>query len=120
MKRSSTALLAKVRTVPLAQQTVSVVTVAELLYGVKLSSDTGRLREAYEAFIRHLTVLDWTTAAAEEYANIRADLKLRGEMIGANDLLIAAHALSLKATLVTNNVREFRRIKRLKIENWSR
>lgn len=48
-----------------------------------------------------------------------ANLKLRGEMIGANDLLIAAHARSLKAVLVTNNVREFCPVKGLKVENWS-
>jgi tRNA(fMet)-specific endonuclease VapC len=119
MKRSSIALLAKVRKVPLAQQAVSVITAAELLYGVRLSSDPLRVRAAFDAFISHVATLEWTLDAAEAYADIRADLKVRGEMIGANDLLIAAHARSLKATLVTNNTREFRRVKHLKVENWA-
>ena len=73
--------------------------------------------------VRHqngLAVLDWTQEAAEHYADIRANLKRRGEMIGANDLLIAAHARSAKAVLVTNNVREFGRVKGLKAENWAK
>jgi tRNA(fMet)-specific endonuclease VapC len=53
------------------------------------------------------------------YAQIRADLKKRGVMIGANDLLIAAHARSLGLTLITNNTREFRRVRNLSIENWA-
>jgi len=119
MKRSHPALLERIRAVPLSDQSVSAVTLAELLYGAKLSARPKQAREAFVAFIRHLEVLDWTADAAEHYAGIRADLKLRGEMIGANDLMIAAHARSLDATLVTNNVREFGRVRKLKIENWS-
>lgn len=119
MKRSHPVLLDRIRSAPIADQAVSVVTVAELLYGVKLSARPKQVRAAFDAFIRHLEVIDWSAQAAEHYADIRANLKLRGEMIGANDLLIAAHARSLKAVLVTNNVREFRRVKALKVENWS-
>ena len=119
MKRSYPQLLTKIQTIPLAQQAVSVITMAELLYGAKLSSKPALAIKAYEAFIRHLAVLDWTQEAAEHYADIRADLKRRGEMIGANDLLIAAHARSIKSILVTNNVREFGRVKGLKVENWA-
>jgi tRNA(fMet)-specific endonuclease VapC len=57
--------------------------------------------------------------AALDYATIRADLKVRGTMIGGNDLLIAAHARCLGLTLVTNNTREFSRVHSLKIENWT-
>jgi len=53
-----------------------------------------------------------------QYGRLRTDLERRGQIIGANDMLIAAHALALDATLVTDNVREFERISRLKIENW--
>jgi tRNA(fMet)-specific endonuclease VapC len=119
MKRSHPALLDRIRATPIADQGVSVVTVAELLYGVKLSVWPKRTRAAFDAFIRHVEVIEWSALAAEHYADIRANLKLRGEMIGANDLLIAAHARSLKSVLVTNNVREFRRVKGLKVENWS-
>ena len=67
---------------------------------------------------RHLAVIDWTRDAAEHYADIRVDLKKKGQLIGANDLMIAAHARSLSAILVTNNVKDFRRVKGLKHENW--
>ncbi len=93
---------------------------AELLYGAKLSSKPTLAIEAFDAFIKHLAVLDWTQEAAEHYADIRADLKRRGEMIGANDLLIAAHARSAQSILVKNNVREFGRVKGLKVENWAK
>jgi tRNA(fMet)-specific endonuclease VapC len=119
MKRSHPALLERICSVPIRDQAVSVVTVAELLYGVKLSARPKQARAAFDAFIRHLEVIEWSADAAEHYADIRANLKLRGEMIGANDLLIAAHARNLKAIMVTNNVREFRRVKGLKVENWS-
>jgi len=119
MKRSHPALLERIRSVPITDQAVSVVSVAELLYGVKLSVRPKQVRAAFDAFIRHLEIIEWSAEAAEHYADIRANLKLRGEMIGANDLLIAAHARSLKVVLVTNNVREFRRVKGLKVENWS-
>ncbi len=119
MKRSHPALLERIRSLPIADQALSVVTAAELLYGVKLSTKQKQAREAFNAFVRHLEVMEWPAEAAEHYADIRADLKRRGEMIGANDLLIAAHARSLKAILVTNNVREFGRVKGLKVENWT-
>jgi tRNA(fMet)-specific endonuclease VapC len=57
--------------------------------------------------------------AAEAYGRIRADLAIRGEMIGNNDLWIAAHALAAELTLVTNNEREFRRVRGLKVQNWA-
>ena len=119
MKRSHPVLLERIRTVPLSDQAVSVVTMAALLYGAKLSTKPKQARDAFNAFIRHLEVIEWSAEAAEHYADIRANLKLRGEMIGANDLFIAAHARSLKTVLVTNNVREFCRVKGLKVENWS-
>jgi len=119
MKRSHPALLEKIQQIPLANQAVSVVTMAELLYGAKLSTKPKLATTSFHAFIQHLTVLDWTQEAAEHYADIRADLKRRGEMIGSDDLLIAAHARSIKAVVVTNNVREFGRVKNLKVENWS-
>ncbi|MCL4184548.1 MAG: type II toxin-antitoxin system VapC family toxin [Burkholderiaceae bacterium] len=120
MKRSNAALLERLCAVPIAEQAISVISVAELKYGVRLSSRPDQAAAAFDAFVRHLAVLDWEGDAADHYADIRADLRRRGEMIGANDLLIAAHARALDATLVTNNVREFRRVRRLKLENWVR
>ena len=67
---------------------------------------------------RKIRILPFDDAAAEAYGSIRTDLERRGELIGANDLLIAAHALSLGATLVSNNLGEFRRVAGLLVENW--
>ncbi len=69
--------------------------------------------------MRHVEVLDFPDEAAVHYAQMRAALTARGTMIGANDLLIAAHARSLALTLVTNNTGEFGRVKDLNIENWT-
>ena len=118
--RSHTALLARLRAHPLAEQAVSVVTAAELLFGTKLATARAKATDDYQRFIRHLAVLEWGADAAEHYADIRADLQRKGTPIGANDLLIAAHARSLGVTLVTNNVREFARVKGLKVDNWFR
>ena len=71
-----------------------------------------------EIFLRHIQVLDLPQQAAATCAQIRAELKRDGKLIGANDLFIAAHARFLGLTLVTNNTREFARVPGLKIENW--
>jgi tRNA(fMet)-specific endonuclease VapC len=116
--RSSPTLLKRIQEVPLLQQAVSMITLAELLYGVQVSSRKKDNRAALDAFVRHLTVIDWSRDAAEHYAEIRADLKRKGQLIGSNDLLIGAHARSLGAVVVTNNVKDFGRVKGLEVENW--
>lgn len=118
LRRSSDALLERIQAVPVQQQVMSAVTYAELLYGVQVSSRKKANQAAVEALARHLAVLQWPQEAAKFYAEIRADLKKKGSMIGANDLLIAAHARSLGAIVVTNNTKEFVRVKGLRIENW--
>lgn len=118
LRRSSQVLLDRIQTVPLEQQIMSMVTLAELLYGVQISSRKKENRAAVDALTRHLTVVDWSRDAAEHYADIRAVLKNKGQLIGSNDLMIAAHARSLGAIVVTNNVKDFRRVKGLKHENW--
>ena len=118
LRRSSQALLDHIQAVPLDQQAISVVTLAELLYGVQVSSRKKTNRIAVDAFVRHLTVMDWSVHAAAHYADIRANLKKRGQLIGANDLMIAAHARSAGAIVVTNNVKDFGRVRGLEVENW--
>ena len=118
LRRSSQALLNRIQAVPLERQVMSMVTLAELLYGVQLSSRKKDNKAAVDALTRHLAVIDWTRVAAEHYADIRADLKKKGLLIGSNELMIAAHARSLGAILVTNNVKDFRRVRGLKHENW--
>lgn len=118
MRRAFPALLERLRSTPLEHVAVSAVSVAELLCEVERSSRARQARAAFDAFIRHPAVLDWPADAAAHYARVRASLKSRGEMIGANDLLIAAHALCLDSVLVTNNERDFRRVTGLQVQNW--
>jgi len=100
------------------QLCISVVSEAELLYGVKAKGSPRKLASMVADFLRRLTVLDWSRAAAQHYAGIRAKLEASGTPIGNMDLMIAAHARSAGAVLVTNNEKEFRRVKGLSIENW--
>lgn len=97
---------------------ISSITLAELFFGVENS----KRREANLAevldFVNNLSVLPFDAAAAMEYGPARAALQQTGQLIGPNDLFIAAHALGVKATLVTNNVKEFSRVQGLWIENW--
>ena len=99
---------------------VSVITEAALLYGVRMAGGNSELQRDVDDFLRRLNVLVWDSAAAAEYADIRSDLQGRGAAIGGMDLMIAAHARSLGATLVTNNERHFRRVNHLRVENWAR
>ncbi len=118
LRRSSEVLLQRIQAVPVALQVMSVVTYAELLYGVQVSSKKKANQAAVDALAVHLAILDWPANAAQHYAEIRAELKKKGALIGANDLLIAAHARSLGAIVVTNNTKDFARVKGLRVENW--
>ncbi len=119
MKRSNDAVLKRLRKVPLNDVCISVITKSELLYGVELSPRRQQDETALKAFLGYVEVLDFPDRASAHYATIRADLKKQGRMIGANDLFIAAHARCLDLTLVTNNTREFQRVRNLAIENWA-
>jgi tRNA(fMet)-specific endonuclease VapC len=98
---------------------MSVVTKAELLYGVELSPRRAQDAAALSAFLPYVEVVDLGEDVAPHYAEIRAKLKRRGAMIGANDLFIAAHARALGLTLVTNDTAEFERVSGLALENWT-
>ncbi len=119
MKRSHDALLQRLQKVPVSDVCVSVVTKSELLYGVEVSPRRQQDAAALNAFLNYVEVLDFPDNASLHYAQIRAQLKKSGKMIGANDLFIAAHARSLGLTLVTHNTQEFRRVQRLAIEDWT-
>ncbi len=119
MKRSSDAVVQRLRKTPVNDVCISVITKSELLYGVEVSPRRQQDEVALNAFLQYVEVLDFPDEAAPHYAEIRARLKAGGTMIGANDLFIAAHARSLALTLVTNNTREFRRVPKLLIENWT-
>jgi tRNA(fMet)-specific endonuclease VapC len=109
----------RMNAVSLDEQGISVVTYAELLYGVRRSSSKRINRRVVDAFVRHLSVLDWSREAAECYAEARTALERKAKPIGGMDLLIAAHALSLNAVVVTNNARHFGEVLGLAIENWT-
>jgi len=119
MKRANEAVLKRLQKVPVADVCISVITKSELLYGVEVSPRRTKDAAALAAFLPHVAVLDFPDEAATHYARIRADLKKRGTMIGANDLFIAAHARSLGLILVTNNTSELGLVQGLKLENWT-
>ena len=98
---------------------ISTVVAAELRFGVAKSSAQKKNRQLLAEFLSPLEVLPFDEDAAESYGEVRAALEKSGKPIGPLDTLIAGHALSLGATLVTNNVREFQRVKGLKLESWA-
>ena len=119
MKRSHPLVLQRLQAVPVTDVCMSVVTKAELLYGVAVSPRRNQDAAALSAFLPYVETFDFTDDAAIHYAEIRADLKKRGALIGANDLFIAARARALDLTLVTNNTAEFDRVNGLALENWT-
>ena len=99
---------------------VSSVTAAELSYGAEKSAAVEQNREALSRFLLPLEVLAFGDEAAAAYGRVRAALEKAGTPIGPLDTLIAAHAVGLGVTLVTNNVREFSRVPGLELEDWTR
>ncbi|MFQ6005638.1 MAG: PIN domain-containing protein [Woeseia sp.] len=99
---------------------VSSISYAELVYGVVHSRRVKHNACELAAFVEDLDILPFGQEGAGHYGDIRHALTKKGGLIGANDLLIAAHARSIDATLVTNNEREFRRVPKLHVENWLR
>jgi tRNA(fMet)-specific endonuclease VapC len=96
---------------------ISSITASELAFGVA-KSGSAKNRIALEKFLLPLQIADYDAEAAMIYGEIRATLEAQGKPIGPLDMLIAAHAMSLRAVLVTNNEREFKRVSQLKVENW--
>jgi tRNA(fMet)-specific endonuclease VapC len=119
MKRSYPAVLQRLQALPVADVCMSIISKAELLYGVEVSPRRAQDAAALAALLPYVEALDFADGAALHYAEIRADLRKRGALIGANDLLIAAHARALGLVLVTNNTAEFERVKGLTLENWT-
>jgi len=96
---------------------LSSIVVSELLYGAK-KRGSAKLIKVVSLFIEQFVIYDYDKASAQEYAQIRTTLEKKGQIIGVHDMLISAHALSLGATVVTNNTKEFERVDGLSIENW--
>ena len=105
--------------VAMAEVGISVITEAELLFGLARRPDATKLKTVVEEFLLRVEVLPWDSRAAQQYSRIRATLEGGGEPMGNLDLMIAAQALASGLVLVSSDA-VFRRVKGLKIEDWSR
>jgi tRNA(fMet)-specific endonuclease VapC len=119
-QKKSEQLLRRFGTLLPGEAAVSVITFGELLFGAIKRGKLVAERDKWLELVHLLPVLPMPIEASEKYGMIRADLEAKGTAIGNNDLWIAAHALAANLVLVTNNEKEFRRVRGLKIQNWAR
>lgn len=119
MKRKPEQVLRRLKEELYSGICISSITLAELEYGMKHSSNPVKNEQALLRFLAPFSILSFGPGAASEYGAIRAYLQSRGTPIGPLDMLIAGHAKSEGAVLVTNNVREFERVPGLRVENWA-
>jgi tRNA(fMet)-specific endonuclease VapC len=110
-------VLEKFRKYKAGEVGISSIAASELAFGVAKSGSL-KNRKALELFLAPLKVLPYDSQCLWFYADLRASLEKQGLTLGAMDTLIAAHALSIDGTLVTNNLKEFERVPKLKLENW--
>lgn len=118
IKKKPPEVFDRFRSIKLKQLYIPTITLFELYYGIEKNNSRRRNLSALENFIRPLTVVDFSFDAAKKAAYIRSQLQKQGTPIGVYDVQIAAVALSLNMTLLTNNTREFERVEGLKLENW--
>jgi tRNA(fMet)-specific endonuclease VapC len=109
----------KAATLAVGDVGLSSITFHELAFGIANSQKAAANRLRLEAFVARVPVQPFDEAAADKAAEVRLELKRKGTPVGCYDLLIAAHALQLGLILVTNKLREFKRISKLKLENWT-
>ena len=119
IRGSSAALQGRLRRIKAASVALSVVTEMEIRFG--LARNPGlRIAPLVEQFLDAMTILPLDSDVARAYARIRSELETEGRPIGPLDTMIAAHAISVGATLVTNDVREFRRVRGLRVADWTK
>lgn len=118
MKQEPIVVAKKFKSFHIGDIVVSSIALSELAFGAYNSQQLEKNLSALKKFMQPIEILSYDENAAYHYGEIRADLKKNGTPVGHADLLIAAHAISINATLITNNVKEFSRIKNLKCENW--
>jgi tRNA(fMet)-specific endonuclease VapC len=118
-RKKTEEVLRRFRALRPGEAVLSVITFGELVYGAEKSAQRGAALELLRELAQVLLVQGLPETAAESYGAIRAELERQGEMIGNNDLWIAAHAKAAGLTLVTNNEREFRRVRGLRVQNWT-
>ena len=119
VKKKFTTLLETLAAHSAEDVVISSVVKAEIEYGICKSSCPEKNRLAFEKFLKNISVFSFDELAAKEYGEIRAQLEKLGKPIGGNDLFIAAHCRALNYVLVTHNLKEFSRVKNLKIEDWT-
>ena len=119
IKRKNPELARRIIDIPIEDIFVSSITVSELEYGVAKSTQIEKNHQSLLKFLSTVTVVDYDVLASKEYGLIRSDLEKRGEPIGQLDMLIAAHAKSRNAIIITNNEREFIKVTGLSVENWT-
>lgn len=118
MRKKSADLLRKFNRYTIGDIALSAIRVAELAYGVEKSAQPQKNRQALEQFLIPLAIVDFDDRAVTMYGQIRATLEKGGMPLEPLDLLIAAHAMSLGLTLITNNGKKFRRVPGLVVEDW--
>lgn len=116
--REHPAVARRVVAAPMTSLCISAITEGELLFGLAKRPDAKRIQVAVREFLRRVDALPWESAAAECYGLVRADMARRGKVLAPLDLLIAAHALSVGAVLVTND-RAFSQVSDLPVEDWT-
>jgi tRNA(fMet)-specific endonuclease VapC len=119
IKGKSSALDRRLVRVPMAQLAISAVTEGELRFGAARLPQAARLHSMIEDFFLRVVILPWDSEAAQQYGQLRAALEREGQTMGNLDVMIGAHALALDVILVTND-RAFGRIKKLKVEDWTK
>ena len=120
MNKRPVAVIEKFKQFEISEIGISTITVSELQYGAAKSTYRKKNEVRLEEFLAPLKILSYDQTAARVYGDIRFQLEKHGKPIGPLDLLIAAHAVSQNLVLVTNNIKEFNRIKELKVENWAK
>ena len=118
LNQSSDRLIASFQKYSPSELKLSSITVAELFYGAEKSQAKKKNTAVVDRFIAPFEILPFDDACCKTYANIRASLEKSGSPIGLMDLLIASISIAYNFILVTNNTREFRRVKKLRLENW--
>jgi tRNA(fMet)-specific endonuclease VapC len=108
----------RITELPLDSLCLSVISEGELRYGLARKPEAKNLHKVVQEFLKRIDVLTWNGDAAQHYGNLRAELEAKGDSLGSLDMLIAAHAFSMGATLVTND-KAFTRVKKLKVEDWT-
>ena len=111
-------VLEKFKCVGVGEVGISSISVSELYYGACKSNKIKQNIKRLEEFLYPFEILSYDESASREYGKVRSHLEKNGQVIGPLDMLIAAHAISKKLTIITNNTKEFKRIRLLKVENW--